>query len=137
VVQFDLNSGLGLFADGGFEVVVLSQTLQAVRDVERVISEMLRVGHRGIVSFPNFGYHKIRRMLADLGRAPESAGLLRFHWYDTPNLRFFTIADFEEFCRARGIAVHQCIGLDTEEDAVVTDDPNLRADMAIFVISRQ
>jgi homoserine O-acetyltransferase len=136
VIQSDLNNGLGPFTEGRFDYVVLSHTLQAVRDVERVISDMLRVARRSVVSFPNFGYHKLRRMLAEEGRAPESSGLLRFKWYDTPNLRFFTIADFEEFCALRRIRVHQRIALDTEEGREVNDNPNLYADMAIFVLSR-
>jgi homoserine O-acetyltransferase/O-succinyltransferase len=136
VVEFDLNGGLGLFGDEEFDVVVLSHTLQAVTDVQGLVSEMLRVGRRSIVSFPNFGYHKLRRMLAEDGRSPEAPGLLHFHWYDTPNRRFFSITDFQEFCDERGITVHQSIALDTEEGLEVTDDANLNADMAIFVISR-
>ena len=137
VVQADLDRGLPLFADDGFDFVVLSQTLQTVRDVQRVIDDMLRVGSRGIVSFPNFAYKPLRAMLAEQGRAPEStAGLLRHNWYDTPNIRFLSIADFEDFCADKGIKVHRRIALDTEAGAEVTDDPNLNADMAIFVISR-
>ena len=136
VIQADLNNGLDAFADGQFDYVVLSHTLQTARDVERLLYEMARVGRRCIVSFPNFGYYKLRRMLADEGKSPESPGLLRFKWYDTPNLRFFTIRDFDEFCAQRGIKVHKRIALDTEARREVSDDPNLNADMAIFVISR-
>jgi homoserine O-acetyltransferase/O-succinyltransferase len=136
VVQADLNSGLDPFSDAQFDYVVLSHTLQAVRDVERLIADMLRVGRRSIVSFPNFAYHKLRKMLSEQGKSPMSPGLLRHAWYNTPNIRFFSIADFEEFCRERGIRVHKRIALDTEEDRVVTEDANLLADMAIFVISR-
>jgi len=136
VVQGDVNEGLPPFSDGQFDFVVLSQTLQAIRDVERVVGEILRVGRRCIVSFPNFAYHRLRRMLAEEGRAPEASALLRFKWYNTPNIRFFSIADFEEFCRERGIRVHQRIALDLEGGREVTEDPNRQADMAIFVISR-
>lgn len=136
VVQADVNQGLSPYADKQFDYVVLSHTLQAVRDVERVLTEMLRVGRRGVVSFPNFGYHKLRKMLAEQGRAPESAGLLKYKWYDSPNIRFFTIADFDEFCRERGIHVLERVTLDVEEGKVVTENANLLADMAIFVISR-
>ncbi len=136
VVHADLNDGLRVFADGQFDVVVLSQTLQAVRDVERVVDDMLRVGRTCIVSFPNFAYHKLRKMLAEQGRAPEAPGLLRFKWYDTPNIRFLSIADFEDFCRARRIRIDRCVALDTEAAREVDDDPNLMADLAIFVISR-
>jgi homoserine O-acetyltransferase/O-succinyltransferase len=136
VVQADLNSGLAPFSNGQFDYVVLSHTLQAVRDVERLIDEMLRVGRRSIVSFPNFAYFKLRKMLSENGRSPLSSGLLRHEWYNTPNIRFFSIADFEEFCRDRQIRIHERIALDTEEGRVVQEDVNLLADMAIFVLSR-
>ena len=97
---------------------------------------MLRVGRRSIVSFPNFAYHKLRRMLQEEGKAPISSGLLRHEWYNTPNIRFLSIADFEDFCRDHHITIHKRIALDTEEGRVVTEDANLMADMALFVISR-
>jgi homoserine O-acetyltransferase len=137
VVQANLNQGLRAFAGRQFDCVVLSQTLQAVYDVEAVINEMLRVGHTGIVSFPNFAYHKLRRMLAENGRAPRSDGVLRYEWYDTPNIRFLTIADFDDFCRRKNIHVHRRVALDTEAGVEVSENPNLNADMAIFVISRE
>ncbi len=136
VVQADLNSGLAPFSDAQFDYVVLSHTLQAVLDVERLITEMLRVGRRSIVSFPNFAYHKLLRMLTEEGKSPVSSGLLRHAWYNTPNIRFFSIADFEEFCQERRIIVHRRIALDTEEGQVITENANHLADMAIFVISR-
>ncbi len=136
VIQADLNQGLGAFASGQFDYVVLSQTLQAVQDVEGVLTEMARIGRMCIVSIPNFGYHRLRNMLAETGRAPKSAGVLHYEWYNTPNIRFFTIADFEDFCRERSLRVHRRIALDTERDAEVFEHPNLNADLAIFVISR-
>ncbi len=137
VIQLDLNQGLGAtFKTQQFDCVLLSQTLQAVRDVEGVISEMLRIGRTGIVSIPNFGYHRLRRMLAEEGRAPKSSGVLHHEWYNTPNIRFLTIADFEEFCREKNIRVHRRIALDTEAGTEVFDNPNLNADLAIFVLSR-
>jgi homoserine O-acetyltransferase len=136
VVHADLNLHLDLFTDQSYDTVVLSRTLQSVLDVEGLLAEMIRVGRQGIVSFPNFAYYKLRQMLAEEGRAPESPGVLRFKWYDTPNLRFFTIADFEELCRERGIRIHRKIALDTEAGLEVTEDPNRNADLAIFVISR-
>ncbi len=136
VIQADLNKGLSVFATGQFDCVVLSQTLQAIQDVEGVLTEMVRIGRSCIVSIPNFGYHRLRKMLAETGRAPKSAGVLHYEWYNTPNIRFFTIADFEDFCRERNIRVHRRIALDTEAGAEVTEHPNLNADLAIFVISR-
>jgi methionine biosynthesis protein MetW len=136
VVQIDLNEGLSSFRDGQFDVVVLSQTLQTVTDTERVIDEMLRVGRNCIVSFPNFAYHRMRKMLYEEGRSPKSGGLYHYEWYNTPNLRFFTITDFEEFCAAKGIRVLERVALDTEESREVTSDVNRLADTAVFVISR-
>ena len=135
VVQADLNSGLYPFSDNQFDYIVLSHTLQAVRDVEHLIREMLRVGRKSIVSFPNFAYHKLRRMLYKEGRSPRSTELLRYEWYNSPNIRFFSIEDFKDFCGKRNIKIHECIALDTEEGCIVAEDPNLMADMAIFVIS--
>ena len=136
VIQADLNQGLGVFATGQFDCVVLSQTLQAVQDVEGVLTEMVRIGKTCIVSIPNFGYHRLRKMLAETGRAPKSAGVLHYEWYNTPNIRFFTIADFEDFCWEKQIQVHRRIALDTEAGIEVFEHPNLNADLAIFVISR-
>jgi homoserine O-acetyltransferase len=136
VIQVDLNKGLP-FAKGEFNYVLLSQTLQAVFDVESLLTEMLRIGRSCIVSIPNFGYHPLRRMLAEQGRAPKSGGVLHHEWYNTPNIRFFTIADFEDFCREKSIRVHRRIALDTEAGAEVFEDPNRNADLAIFIIRRE
>ncbi len=136
VIHADLNDGLAPFSDGQFDFVVLSQTLQAVMDVEGIMAEMLRVGRRCVVSFPNFAYHKLREMLVERGRAPVTSGLLPYEWYNTPNIRFLSIADFEQFCADEGIKVHKRVTLDTEADCDVTDDPNRNADLAIYVVSR-
>jgi homoserine O-acetyltransferase len=136
VIQLDLNQGLGVFGTGQFDTVILSQTLQAIYDVEGVLNEMLRIGRTCIVSIPNFGYRPIRQMLSERGRAPKTGGVLRYEWYNTPNIRFFTIADFEDFCRVKRIHVHREIALDTEAGTEVSENSNLDADLAIFVISR-
>jgi homoserine O-acetyltransferase len=136
VLHFDLNRHLDPFTDQSYDTVVVSRTLQSVLDVEGLLEEIIRIGRRAIVSFPNFAYYKLRRMLADEGRAPESPGVLRFKWYNTPNLRFFTIADFEGLCREKGIRIHRKLALDTEAGQEVEQDPNRNADLAIFVISR-
>ncbi len=136
VIQADLNKGLRAFADQQFDTVVLSQTLQAVRDVDGVINEILRVGHVGIVSFPNLAFSKLRQLLADEGLAPRGHGWIRDRWYDTPDVRFLSIADFEDFCREKSIRIHRRIALNTEDGYEVSHDPNLNADLAIFVISR-
>ena len=135
VIQADLNKGLRAFADQQFDCVVLSQTLQAVRDVTGIINEILRVGHIGIVSFPNLAFRQLRHILTKEGRAPRGYGWIRAQWYDTPDVRFLSIADFEAFCREKSIRIHRRIGLNTEDGTEVFQDPNLDADLAIFVIS--
>jgi methionine biosynthesis protein MetW len=104
--------------------------------VDRVLNDVLRVGRWGIVSFPNFAYHKLRQQLYEEGRAPRAGAWLGHNWYDTPNVRFLSIADFEDYCRQKGIRIHRQIALDTALDREVYDDPNLNADVAIVVVSR-
>ena len=136
IIQADLNDGLHAFADQQFDCVVLSQTLQAVKDVEGVMAEMLRVGALGIVSFPNLAFHPLRRKLTEEGRAPRGYGWLQNKWYDTADIRFLSIADFEDFCRERNLRIRRRITLDTETGQEITDDANLLADLAIFVLQR-
>jgi len=103
VVQSDLERGLSGFGDGSFDYVVLSQTLQAMKNSEIIIREMLRVGREGIVTFPNFGYWK-NRLEVLRGRMPISENL-PYEWFNTPNVRLCTVADFERFCSERGIRI--------------------------------
>lgn len=103
VVQSDLERGLSGFEDGSFDYVVLSQTIQAMKNSETIIAEMLRVGREGIVTFPNFGYWK-NRLEVLKGRMPVSENL-PYEWFDTPNVHLCAIADFERFCSERGIRI--------------------------------
>ena len=103
VIQGNLERGLSDFEDHSFDYVILSQTLQAVRNSERIVGEMLRVGREGIVTFPNFGYWKNRLQIA-AGHMPVSENL-PYQWFNTPNVHLCTIADFEDFCASRGIRV--------------------------------
>jgi len=96
VIQDDLESGLSFFADDAFDFVILSQTLQAMRNAERVLNEMLRVGREGIVTFPNFGYWRHRLDILR-GHMPVSK-TLPYSWYDTPNIHLCTVKDFEDLC---------------------------------------
>ncbi|MFW6155226.1 MAG: homoserine O-acetyltransferase MetX [Planctomycetota bacterium] len=135
VVQHDLRDGLGPFRDKQFEIVLLSQTLQTVRRPDRLLLEMLRVGEKGIVSFPNFAHRESRRQLVEEGIAPVTGGL-PFTWYASPNVRFLSIKDFELLCAELGITIHRRIALDTTAGREVNDEVNLNADTAIFVLSR-
>jgi len=105
VLQFDLNRGLADFRDGSFDYVVMTQTLQAVAEPNRLLKEMLRVGRQGIVTFPNFGHWRCRLSLAR-GRMPMSRALPN-QWYDTPNIHLCTVADFEKLCDDLGIEILQ------------------------------
>ncbi|MFN8542856.1 MAG: homoserine O-acetyltransferase [Candidatus Binatia bacterium] len=136
VVQHDLERGLTPFTDGQFDVVILSQTLQSITDTEGILDELLRVGRAGIVSFPNFAYHALRRMLWEDGRSPKAGGPFHFEWYNTPNRRFPSIVDVEDLCTAKGIRIHRRLYLDSASRQWITDDPNRNADCAIFVLSR-
>ena len=137
VIHADLNEGLRAFADKQFDCVVLSQTLPAVKDVAGVIAEMLRVGKTGIVSFPNLAFHKLRRILAEEGRTPRAYGWLKDQWYDTADIRFLSIADFENFCAEKRIRIQRRIALNTETRQEITDNANLNADLAIFELEHK
>ena len=132
VLQFDLEKGLAGVDDDAFDHVIMSLSLQTVRHTVPLIKEMLRVGHEAVVSFPNFGHRSHREAIAK-GRMPVSEAL-PYQWYDSPNVRFFTIADFEALCAANGIDVRE--GLFFDEGRAVTEDPNLNADVALYRLGR-
>jgi methionine biosynthesis protein MetW len=133
VLQFDLEQGLQGFDDDSFDHVIMSLSLQTVRHTVPLVQEMLRVGHEAVVSFPNFGHRSHREAIAR-GRMPVSEAL-PYQWFDSPNVRFFTIADFEALCADNGIAVRE--GLFFDEGRPVTDDPNLNADVALYRLGRR
>jgi methionine biosynthesis protein MetW len=128
VIQADLESGLSLFADGSFDSVILSQTLQAMRHQEALLREMLRVGREAIVSFPNFG-HWSARLQVLAGRMPVSE-TLPYEWYETPNLHHCTVTDFEDLCRRIGIHIRERLVL--HEGRAVTVMPNLLGSLAVY-----
>lgn len=103
VIQYDLEAGLSSFESDSFDYVILSQTLQAMRNTEGIIQEMLRVGKQGIVSFPNFGYWR-NRVQVIAGHMPMSK-TLPYHWYDTPNIHLCTLGDFEALCHQSGARI--------------------------------
>jgi homoserine O-acetyltransferase len=135
VVNADIEAGLAQFATSSFDVVVLSHTLQAVRGVEHVLDEMLRVGRSVILSFPNAAHARHRRRLAEHGRAPETTGLTRYHWYNTPDIRLVTITDFEALCELKGWRISKRIFLDTATSGEAQGDPALTADVAVYALN--
>ena len=103
VIQMDMETGLSTFEDDAFDFVILSQTLQAMRNVELVMREMLRVGREGIVTFPNFGYWRHRLDILQ-GHMPVSK-TLPYQWFDTPNIHLCTVKDFEDLCVKLGAEI--------------------------------
>ncbi len=132
VVQLNLEEGLALFDDHSFDVVLQLQTLQHLRNTERMLRETARVGRIGIVSFPNFA-HWPNRVSVLQGRMPVTR-TLPYQWYDTPNIRVGTFADFEVLARRNGLQILDSFGF--HAGRAVRRWPNLLASVAVFKIAR-
>ena len=128
VIQMDLESGLSGFESQSFDVVVLSQTLQAMRNTEKIVHEMLRVGKEAIVTFPNFGYWRDRIQLIQ-GQMPVSKSL-PYEWYNTPNIHLCTIKDFDNFCAKNKIGIKERLILTHGKPIHVM--PNLMGALAMY-----
>lgn len=137
VIEHDLNTGLANFQDNSFDVVVMTMALQTLRYPHRVIDEMLRVGKQCVVTFPNFGYWRSRWYLGAKGRMPVSE-FLPYTWYDTPNIHFCTVQDFEQLCRDKGIRVLNSVFVDANnrQGPLCSRLPNLFGVTAIYHISK-
>jgi methionine biosynthesis protein MetW len=136
VYQGDLDEGLADVPTDTFDVVILSQTLQVVKRPRIVLQEMLRVGARSVVSFPNFGHWRVRAHLGFHGRMPVSDAI-PYSWYDTPNIHHTTIADFRDFSADCGAVIEREIAFESRGEGrtrVVRALPNLLADEAVFVL---
>ncbi len=132
VIQLNLEEGLAMFADQSFDVVLQLDTMQHLRNTERMLRETARVGRVGIVSFPNFAHWPNRlRVLA--GRMPVTK-VLPYQWYDTPNIRVGTYADFEVLARKDGLRILEAFGIERGE--AVRRWPNLLASVAVFKFDR-
>ena len=133
VIQLNLDQGLALFADASFDVVLQIDTLQHLRNAETMLRETVRVGRMGIVAFPNFA-HWPNRLSVLRGRMPVNARL-PYEWYNTPNIRVGTYADFGVLAARNGLRVLDSFGLD-EAGQVVRSLPNLRASTAVYRVAR-
>lgn len=133
VIQRDADEGLNGFPDGQFDYVVLEETLQAVKQPDRVLKEMLRVGRVGIVSFPNFGHWWVRTQLLIEGRMPVTPRL-PFSWFSSPNIHVLTIRDFVAWCEEEGVAIHQQYAYADGEHHPAVPADNVLAEEALFVI---
>ena len=132
VVQLNLEDGLALFEDQSCDVVLQLETLQHLRNTEKMLRETARVGRTGIVSFPNFA-HWPNRLQVAAGRMPVTR-VLPYQWYDTPNIRVGTYADFEVLARKDGLRILDAFGI--QNGAAVRRWPNLRASVAVFKFDR-
>ncbi|HSP67659.1 MAG TPA: methionine biosynthesis protein MetW [Bryobacteraceae bacterium] len=132
VYQGDLESAVEDYPDQAFDYVVLSQTLQETRYPLRVLNGMLRVGKRAVVAFPNFGHYSVRLAWLLSGRAPRT-DLFPYDWFDSPNIHFLTVLDFEALVEKQGWKVERRIFVAGERQ--VTWMPNLMAEIAVFEVS--
>jgi len=138
VIQGDAEIDLSQYSNHSFDYVILSQTLQAMMKPKEIVSELLRIGSKAIVSFPNFGHWKIRFQLLVSGRMPVTESL-PYTWYDTPNIHFFTIKDFLKLCNDMNIVVEKSIGLTSQGKQFDINESltgvNLFTHEAIFLLS--
>lgn len=136
VIEQNLDQGLGNFATGSFDVVVMTQSLQALQYPDKVLSEMLRIGKTSIVTFPNFGHWRCRWYLTSKGRMPVS-DFLPYTWYNTPNIHFCTFADFERLCHELGARVEERLAVDRTHRHTLGSRlwPNLLGEIGIYRIS--
>ena len=131
VYQGNLESAVEDYPDRAFDYVVLSQTLQEVRDPLRVLRGMLRVGRRAIVAFPNFGHYSVRFSMLRSGCAPKTE-LFPYDWWDSPNIHFFTVLDFEELAHKQGWNLERRIFVNGQRK--VNMFPNLLAEIAVYLV---
>ena len=139
VIEGDAEKELAQFPDSSFDYVILSQTLQAFLDPEKVISELLRIGKKAIVTIPNFGYWKVRLHLLIKGSMPITR-TLPDEWYNTPNIHMCTIKDFFNFCSDRKINLYKSIALQNLKSSNINKSniafKNLSAVLGIFLIEK-
>lgn len=137
VVEHDLNNGLHQFHSDSYDMVIMTLTLQAMQRPDKVLTEMLRVGKECIVTFPNFGHWKARWYLFSKGRMPVS-DLLPYEWYNTPNIHFCTIKDFESLCHKKDITIlnRNVLTAKSLGKSLCYWYPNLFAETAIYHLTR-
>lgn len=133
VYQGDIDQGLADYPNQAFDYVILSQTLQETRRPLEVLREMLRVGRRAIVAFPNFGHWRVRLSMLMSGRAPKTR-LFPHNWYDSPNIHFLTVEDFEQLARQERLVIERFYFLAGHRKIATL--PNLCAEVAVYLVSK-
>jgi methionine biosynthesis protein MetW len=140
VVQGDADTDLVNYPDDAFDYVILSQTLQATRQPRAVLENLLRIGRRAIVSFPNFGHWKMRLQLLVKGQMPRTENLPAT-WYDTPNIHFCTIKDFVQLCDEINVKMERAVALDLYGRPLRLNAPwwfwNMFGEQGVFLLSRR
>jgi methionine biosynthesis protein MetW len=139
VIQGDADTDLVDYPDDAFDFVILSQTLQATHRPRHVMEQMLRIGHKAIVSIPNFGYWRVRAYLFARGRMPVTKNL-PYSWYDTPNIHFCTVRDFVLLCDDVHARIETAKALKPDGSHVAFSAPwwfwNLFGQQAVFLLAR-
>jgi len=133
VYQGDIEQGISDYPDGAFDYIILSQTLQETRHPQKVLREILRAGRRGIVAFPNFGHWRVRWSHMVSGSAPRTK-LFPHDWYDSPNIHFLTVQDFQGLAEKEGWTIERAIFLSGHRRVKVA--PNLTAEIAVFLFRK-
>ena len=135
VIQADIDEGLRDFENGSFDTVVMTQALQALARPDLAVAEMLRVGRRAVITFPNFGHWRVRLALGGFGRMPVTPSLPD-EWYDTPNIHLCTVNDFAALCRERGwpIVARRLLDRRHRDSLSIRLLPNLFAEVAMFLL---
>ncbi len=140
VVQGDADNDLSAYPDDAFDYAILSHTLQATMDPKQVLEQLLRIGKKVVVSFPNFGHWRNRIQLLTRGRMPVT-DYLPYQWYDTPNIHFCTIRDFVELSEEVHARVIKAEALDAKGRRIAFNAPwwvwNLIGDQAVFLLERK
>jgi methionine biosynthesis protein MetW len=140
VIQGDADTDLEEYPDKAFDYVILSQTLQATKHPDRVLKQLLRIGHRAIVSVPNFGHWRIRSQFVLRGRMPVTKHL-PYTWYNTPNIHFCTIRDFVELCNEQGVHMERAVALNAAGKRVRMNAPwwvwNVLGQQAVFLLRNE
>lgn len=137
VIEQDLDEGLDNFATGSFDIVIMSQAIQAVHYPDKVLDDMLRVGKECVISFPNFGHWKCRLYLMLKGRMPVSK-TLPYTWYNTPNIHLCTFRDFEALCRRKALRIlnRTVVDMQYRDSFLMRLWPNLFGETAIYHVTR-
>ena len=137
VIEQDLDLGLDNFDSNSFDMVIMTQALQAVHYPDRVIDDMLRVGKECIITFPNFGYWRCRLFLLAKGKMPVSK-LLPYTWYNTPNIHLCTFADFESMCQRKNLKIlnRTVVDMNYRDGVMMRIYPNLFGETAVYHITK-